>query len=156
MFMFFARAKPQLVLVDEIICINSRMASHGSVSEDRHEETSVIRGHHVYKSVWTPEVGKELSLVTEDGNEHDKYAVAVIKDGYVVGHMPRSLSRVSWYFLKRGGCISCRVTGRRKLGVGLEVPCVYVYHGSSRSVEKLRRLLSASDDMEMMPLSCPS
>ena len=64
MFMFFARAKPQLVLVDKIICINSRMASQGSVSEDRHEETSVIRGHHVYKSVWTPEVGEELSLVT--------------------------------------------------------------------------------------------
>ena len=62
MFMFFARAKPQLVLVDE-------MASQGSVSEDRHEEASVIRGHHVYKSVWTPEVGEELSLVTEDGNE---------------------------------------------------------------------------------------
>ena len=60
------------------------MASQGSVSEDRHEEASVIRGHHVYKSVWTPEVGEELS--TEDGNEHDKYAVAVIKDGYVVGH----------------------------------------------------------------------
>ena len=87
MFMFFARAKPQLVLVDEI---NSRMASQGSVSEDRHEEASVIRGHHVYKSVWTHEGGEELSLVTEDGNEHDKYAVAVIKDGYVVGHMPRA------------------------------------------------------------------
>ena len=50
MFIFFARAKPQLVLVDETICINSRMASQGSVSEDRHEEASVIRGHHVYKS----------------------------------------------------------------------------------------------------------
>ena len=58
------------------------MASQGSVGEDRHEEASVIRGHHVYKSVWTPEVGEELSVVTEDGIEHDKYAVAVIKDGY--------------------------------------------------------------------------
>ena len=54
------------------------MASQGSFSEDRHEEASVIRGHHVYKSVWTPEVGEELSLVTEDGNEHDKYAVASV------------------------------------------------------------------------------
>ena len=44
------------VLVDEI-------ASEGSVSEDRHEEASVtIRGHRVYKSVWTPVVGKELNL----------------------------------------------------------------------------------------------
>ena len=71
-------------------------SSQGSISENRHEEASVIRWHHVYKSVWTPELGEELSLVTEDGNEYDKYAVAVIKDGDVVGHMPRSLSRVSW------------------------------------------------------------
>ena len=50
------------------------------------KEASIIHGHHVYKSVWTPEVGEEQSPVTEDGNDHDKYAVAVIKDGYVVGH----------------------------------------------------------------------
>ena len=44
------------VLVDE-------MASEGSVcSDDRHEEASVIRGHLVYKSVWTPMVGEELDL----------------------------------------------------------------------------------------------
>ena len=41
-----------------------KMASEGSVSasEDRHEEASVIRGHRVYKSVWTPVVGEELDL----------------------------------------------------------------------------------------------
>ena len=38
------------------------MASEGSISEDRHEEASVIRGHRVYKSVWTPVVGEELDL----------------------------------------------------------------------------------------------
>ena len=32
------------VVVDE-------MASEGSVSDDRHEEASVIRGHRLYKSV---------------------------------------------------------------------------------------------------------
>ena len=60
-------------------------------------------------------VSEELNLVTDDSNEHDKYAFAVIKDGYVVGHMPRSLSNVLWHFLKRGGCIYCRITGKRKL-----------------------------------------
>ena len=53
--------------------------------EDRHERASVIRGHHVYKSVWTPMVA------AEDDNEHDRYTIAVMKDGYVVGHIPRSL-----------------------------------------------------------------
>ena len=43
------------VLVDE-------MASKGSVSEDRNKEASVICGHRVYKSVWTPVVGEELDL----------------------------------------------------------------------------------------------
>ena len=38
------------------------MASEGSVSEDKHEEASVIRGHRVYKSMWTPVVGEELDL----------------------------------------------------------------------------------------------
>ena len=85
-------------------------------SRETYEKASVIRGHHVYKTVWTPFIGQELSLKAEDGNAH---AVAVMKDGSVVGHIPRSLSTVSWYFLKRGGHISCRVTGRRKLGVGL-------------------------------------
>lgn len=32
---------------------------------------SVIHGHHVYKAVWTPFVGEELSLEQEHGNRHD-------------------------------------------------------------------------------------
>ena len=47
-------------------------------------------------------VGEELILETEDDNEHDEHAVAVMKDGYNVRHVPRTLSKVSWFFLKRG------------------------------------------------------
>ena len=32
--------------------------------------------------IWIPEVGEVLQLRTEDGNEHDEHAVAVIKDGH--------------------------------------------------------------------------
>ena len=42
------------------------------------EITSVVRGHHVYKTIWTPVVGEMLLLKTEDNNEHDLYAVAVL------------------------------------------------------------------------------
>ena len=91
------------------------MASEGS---DSYEKTSVIGGHHIYKSVWIPFIGEELVVEAEDGNEHDKNAVAVMKDGCVVGHVPRCISRVSWFFLKCGGRILCRFTGKRKLGVG--------------------------------------
>ena len=70
-----------------------------SVSSTRtFEKPCVIRGHHIYKSIWTPVVGGILMLKTEDGNSYDAHAVAVIKDGCVVGHVPRSISNVSWFF----------------------------------------------------------
>ena len=102
---------------------------------------SVVRGHHVYKVVWTPVIGELLPLRAEDNNEHDAHAVAVIKDSDVVGHVPRSISRVVWFFLERGGNIICRITGKRKMGVGVEVPCVYIFSGSTKAVTKLSRLL---------------
>ena len=87
------------------------MASEGS---DSYEKMSVIRGHHIYKSVWIPFIGEELVVEAEDSNKH---AVAVMKDGCVVGHVPHCVSRVSWFFLKRGGHILCYVTRKGKLGV---------------------------------------
>lgn len=61
--------------------------------------SSVVRGHHIYKDIWTPYVGEELFVQTEDENEHDEHAVAIIKDDCVVGHMPRSLLPI--FFLLR-------------------------------------------------------
>ena len=51
------------------------MASQGS-SDSSFENASVIRGHHIYKSKWTPVV-EELALQQEDGNNHDKHTVVV-------------------------------------------------------------------------------
>ena len=119
-----------------------------------YEKKSVVRGHHIYKALWTPSIGEELLVEREDGNQHDDHAVAVIKNGDIVGHMPRSFSRVSWFFLERGGEITCRITGKRKLGVGLEVPCVYIYVGSARMTRKLGRLL-AEELVPSSQQSCP-
>ena len=48
---------------------------------------SVIRGHHVFKDVWTPRVGEILRIGKEAGNTHDQRAVAVLKaDRTIVGH----------------------------------------------------------------------
>ena len=58
---------------------------------------SVVRGHHIYKSIWTPVIGKERYLEPKESNEHDKYAVAVKKDGEIVGHVPCSFPHISWY-----------------------------------------------------------
>ena len=72
---------------------------------------SVIRGHHVYKSVWTPFIGETLSLTIEDGNAEDPYAVAVMKGTTIVGHTPREISRVFSFFIQHDGTISAKVSG---------------------------------------------
>ena len=85
---------------------------------------SVVRGHHVYKSIWTPRVGEVLPTEVEDDNDEDVYAIAVLRGSVVVGHVPRTFSRIFYFFIVR-----CEITGRRKFGVGLEVPCTYTLSG---------------------------
>ena len=53
----------------------------------------MIRGHHIYKSFWTPVIGKELVVKIVDGTEHE-HAVALMKDGRISGHVSRYISRV--------------------------------------------------------------
>ena len=75
---------------------------------------SVVRGHHVFKQIWTPVVGKVLTVAIEAGNTEDRFAIAVTKDDMVVGHVPREFSKLCRHFLRHGGTIACEVTGRRK------------------------------------------
>ena len=102
---------------------------------------SVVRGHHVYKRVWKPAIGEQLKLIREECNEHDPRAVAIVKDERVVGHMPRCIAKTVWFFLRRGGSGMCEITGRRKKGNGLEVPCVYSLSGPDKLVKKLESVL---------------
>ena len=51
---------------------------------------SVIHGHHIYKSRWTPLLGETLNTSLELDNEHDKYSVSIVKSGEIVGHVTRS------------------------------------------------------------------
>ena len=48
---------------------------------------SVVRGHHIYKSIWTPALAEELLVEPENDNEHDIYAVYVKKDNTIVRHV---------------------------------------------------------------------
>ena len=52
-----------------------------------------MKGHHVYKSIWTPVIGQELQVKPEDNNEHDKHTISVIMGDRTVGHLPRTTSR---------------------------------------------------------------
>ena len=92
----------------------------------------------MYKDVWTPTTGEILEVQRELGNERDRRAVCLLKSGTIVGHVPREFSRLFWFFLGHDGRISCEVTGRRKHGKGLEVPCVYTISGLEKMVLKMK------------------
>ena len=94
--------------------------------------SSSVRGFHHYQRVWLPLIGQRLSDERELHNPEDRFAVAAMKhsstgDTSVVGHLPREISRVLWYFLLHGGEIDCEVIGERRRSPlvqgGLEIPC---------------------------------
>ena len=116
------------------------------VSVGSFEFSSFVRGHHVYCNVWTPVIGEELTLKREPDNPVSKHAVAVTRDGQIVGHIPEKYSRVVSCFLAReGNSGSCVVTGprvNRGVQLGLEVPCLYKFFGRQDYVHRLKTLLT--------------
>ena len=63
---------------------------------------------------WTPVIGEVLPVKREQTNNYDCFAVAVMKDGEVVGHVPRTLSKTSAFFLRYDDNVVFRkVTGER-------------------------------------------
>ena len=82
-----------------------------------------------------------LQLEKFNMNPADSYAVAVQKNGSVVGHIPREVRNVFFSFLVRGGSISCEVIGHRKYGKGLEVPCQYTFIGNEEIIKKAKKTL---------------
>ena len=74
----------------------------------------------------TPKIAEVLQVFPEPSNPFDAHAVAILKDnGTIVGHVLRELSRVICSFIVEGGTVVCEVTGHRKYGKGLEIPCTY-------------------------------
>ena len=57
------------------------LAQMASLGSDYYEKANVVKDHHVYKAVWTPFLGEELSVQPEDHNDHDEHAIAVTRDG---------------------------------------------------------------------------
>ena len=50
---------------------------------------SYVEGYHVYKRVWTPIFNEVLQTRREPENQTDKYAVCILKDGKVIGHLEK-------------------------------------------------------------------
>ena len=69
-----------LIFYDHFLLRACIMASQpADLHRLQYGKASVVRGHHIYKSLWTPEVNEILLLRRETGNEHDEYAVAVLQ-----------------------------------------------------------------------------
>ena len=115
------------------------------------EIPSWIRGYHVYQDTWEIEIGEVLDLIHEPNNEHDKNAIAVIKDNDVAGHVPWALAStkqetgiIRHFFTKKGSKGQVQVVGKavnRGGGYGMEIPCAYKFTGQPRNVDMLNKLL---------------
>ena len=110
------------------------------------EKDCCVHGYHIYQWVWDVAIGEDLICRREPTNERDRYAVAVTKNGTVIGHLPRKVSRVCSLFLRKGGTIDCVVTGTQRYSadlpqVGLEISCKLLFTAKAREIDKLHTLL---------------
>ena len=59
---------------------------------------SIVRGHHVYTTVWALFLGEILTATAEPTSGHDRHAVCVQKDGEIIGHVSHELSQTVRHF----------------------------------------------------------
>ena len=109
--------------------------------------SSSVRGYHVYKDIWEATEGEVLPCTRELHNLRDPFAVAIMREGVIVGHVPKKISAVCSSFLRRSGSITCRTVGRRQYSSdlpqgGLEIPCILTFTAEEASlVDKVQNLL---------------
>ena len=60
---------------------------------------SYARVYHAYMKIWNPVDGAVLVCTRETDNPHDNYAVSIIRNSYVVDHVPLGLSKTFSNFL---------------------------------------------------------
>ena len=60
----------------------------GSIPGMEFRVEACVRGYHVYKDIWGAAVREKLDCTREHGNPRDAYAVAVVRNGRTVSHLP--------------------------------------------------------------------
>ena len=78
---------------------------------------SHIKGYHAYMNEWTPEISEILKTSLEPENVNDRFAVAVEKEGQIVGHLNKGNSgrfaKTLFYFLRANHGNTCRAYSRK-------------------------------------------
>ena len=59
-----------------------------------------------------PVTGELLPVMREILNDHNRFAVTIWKDGEVVGHVPKSLRKITSFFNYNGNVVFCEVVGQ--------------------------------------------
>ena len=93
--------------------------------------------HHIYRwKQWKAEIGSILTSEPEvrpGALVEDKYSIAAVLDnGQTIGHVPKFLSQLIFFFLKYEGTLSIKVTGERRFSFdlpqgGMEMPADFVF-----------------------------
>ena len=101
------------------------------------EVDSSVRGYHIYEVIWAAAMGEQIGCIREPLNVMDRYAVALKKDGAVIGHLPKKILRICSLFITSGGTIECIVTGTRRNSSdlpkgGLKIPCTLLFSGEKK------------------------
>ena len=88
--------------------------------ENSHE--TQIKGHHVYKDIWLPELGEHLEVQCEPENVVDKYTVCLkTSNRKIIGHLKKEKSgrfaKAIFYYLRSHPQANCaaKVTGKKIL-----------------------------------------
>ena len=124
--LFMMESLTDKILKSEVISI---------VTEEEFEFECCVRGHHVYESNWDAKIGSKLKP------SHKKRPSALVEDKYAmvlkfydttVGHVPKFLSKITYFFLKLGGDLVVKITGQRRYSRdldqgGMELPGTYVF-----------------------------
>ena len=110
------------------------------IKQKQYDLDSFVRGYHAYMDIWTPKVGDEnFCLKSENENQYDKFAVTIVLEEGIVGHVPKNLSKIFHQFMKIPKCtIRCKLTWKRVnrgAGYGLEIPVQYRFIGAEKAVE---------------------
>ena len=73
-------------MTTEIICLQDELPIVLITTLDLE---TFIKGHHVYKDIWTPKQGEQLDVLMEPDNRMDKFAVCVKINEKIMGHLKK-------------------------------------------------------------------
>ena len=86
------------------VCDSEQTRMSQEVADMHFEMRCASRGFHVYRSIWRLRIEENLQMKPEYTNDHDPSAIAMtaflqeaLTEYYVVGHVPREISRFCRY-----------------------------------------------------------